>query len=209
MSYCSWFLQSEIQKTYHEEWGTPVHDDRLLFEFMSLELMQCGLSFALILKKRETMRACFENFDFDKVAACTEEDIARILNTEGMIRSERKIRAVISNAAAFQKLRKEQGTFASWLWSFTGNKTLLYKNHENGWVPSSNGLSEEISRQLKKRGFKFMGPVVVYSYLQACGLINDHDANCPCRSRLMAAYPSVLTECFGEKGVRQYTNATC
>lgn len=204
MSYCSWFAESESQREYHEEWGTPLHDDQMHFEYLSMEVMQCGLSFGLVLRKRGILRECFDDFDYDRVAGYDDNDVERILNTEGMIHAERKIRAIINNAGRLQEIREESGTFSDFLWSFTDNKTILYKGHETGLVPASNGLSEKISKALKKRGFRFLGPVVIYSYLQACGIINDHDADCPRRKYLIEHYPVVEKRRYGEKGVWQF-----
>lgn len=204
MSYCNWFSTNELQQNYHQEWGTPLFDDQRQFEYLSLEVMQCGLSFGLVLKKRPILRQCFDDFDYDKVAVYGEQDVQRIMKTEGMIKAERKIRAIIRNAAAFQKIRQEFGTFSAYLWAFSGNKTILYEGHETGLIPASNALSEKISKDLKKRGFTFVGPVVIYSHLQACGIINDHDAACPKRKYLLAHYPTIQAERDGEKGVRQF-----
>ena len=204
MSYCSWFLTNNLQREYHEEWGTPLHDDKMQFEYLSLEVMQCGLNFGLVLRKRNILRMCFDDFDFDKVATYNDKDVERIMHTDGMIKSERKIRAIISNAAAYLRIRKEFGTFSDYLWAFTDNKTVLYKGHDKGLIPASNLLSEKISKDLKKRGFKYLGPVVTYSYLQACGIINDHDAACPRRNYLIEHYKTVVKQRSGEKGVQQY-----
>jgi DNA-3-methyladenine glycosylase I len=157
-----------------------VHDDRQMFEHLTLECLQCGLSWGLMMKKREIFRACFDNFEYDRIAAYDELDVERILNTEGMLKSERKVRAVINNARCYQKLRKEFGSFCDWMWSFSGGKTIVYDGHPDGRVPVSNGLSDRISRELKKRGFKFIGAITIYSHLQACGIINDHARACPC-----------------------------
>lgn len=124
--------------------------------------------------------------------------------TEGMIRSPRKIRAVISNAQAFQEVQGERGSFSDYLWDFSGHASILYQGHETGLIPASNALSERVSKDLKRRGFKYVGPVVMYSHLQACGVINDHDADCPRRGYLVAHYPTVERPREGEKGVRQY-----
>lgn len=204
MAYCGWFATNELQKKYHEEWGTPLHDDRMQFEYLSMEVMQCGLNFGLVLKKRDILRSCFDDFAPEKVAAYGEEDVARIMQTDGMIKAERKIRAIITNAEAFLKIQAAHGSFSDWLWAFTDNKTVCYKGHETGLVPASNALSEKISRELKKWGFRFVGPVVIYSHLQACGIINDHDANCPRRQYLIDHYPTVFKRRYGEKGLRQY-----
>ena len=131
-----------------------------------------------MVQKREVFRECFDNFDFDKVSAYDEMDIERIVDTEGMIRSRRKIEAVIHNAQCFQKIRAEFGSFCEYIWGFTKGKTYLYMGHQKGTVPARNGLSDRISADLKKRGLKYMGSVTVYSHLQACGIINDHWEGC-------------------------------
>lgn len=180
MSYCDWDKASELCRKYHdEEWGVPVHDDLKQFEFLMLEAMQCGLSWNLMIRKREIFRRCFDNFDYDKIALYTERDVERILNTEGMIRSLRKIEAVINNAKRFQQIRAEYGTFCAYLWGYSDGKTILYDKHADGFIPVSNGLSDRIAKDLKKRGFRYLGSITVYSHLQACGIINDHDKNCP------------------------------
>ena len=190
MNRCPWCLINELETKYHdEEWGVPVHDDQKQFEYLMMEVMQCGLSWDTVLKKREIFRACFDRFDFDKVADYDEADVERIMNTTGMIRSRRKIEAVIGNARIVQQIREEFGSFSDYLWGYTGGKTLLYKGHELGHVPASNALSEKISRDLKKRGMKNLGPVTVYAHLQACGIINDHQKDCHCYQRLVEQYP--------------------
>lgn len=192
MSGCEWGLTSERMRAYHDsEWGVPVRDDRGQFEHLMLEALQCGLSWSLILERREVFRACFDGFDYDKVAAYTEADVERILNTPGMLRSRRKIEAVIHNARRFQALRAEAGSFSDWLWGFTGGRTVLYEGHELGVVPARNGLSARIAAELKKRGFKYVGAVTVYAHLQACGVINDHHRDCPCWHRINAHWPTV------------------
>ena len=205
MSYCRWDYTSEENKRYHDtEWGVPLHDDRAQFEFQCLEVMQCGLSWGLVVKKREILRSCFDGFDFEKVASYDEKDIERILHTEGMIRARRKIEAIISNAKAYLQVREEYGTFSEYLWGFSDGKTILYNKHAEGWIPASNGLSEKISKDLKKRGFKFVGPIVIYSHLQACGIICDHDQDCPCRKKIIANYPTVEKRRYLEKEIRFY-----
>ena len=192
MVYCDWGTTSEINIRYHdEEWGVPLHDDYRQFEFLMMEVMQCGLNWNMMMQKRQVFRLCFDGFDFDKVAQYGEAEILRILNMEGMIRSRRKVEAIIANAKCFQKIRAEFGTFCNYLWGFSDGKTILYNGHAEGWIPVSNGLSERISRDLRKRGFKFLGPVTVYSHLQACGVINDHSKKCPCYARINAAHPTV------------------
>ena len=200
MSSCEWGFAFEAMRTYHDtEWGIPVHDDRVMFEHLMMEAMQCGLSWSLMIKKREIFRQCFAGFDYDKIAEFTEEDIERIMDTEGMIRSRRKIEAVINNARCFRKMREEFGSFCEWIWSYTENKTILYTGHGDGKIPVSNGLSDTIARELKKRGFKYLGTVTVYSHLQACGIINDHGSDCPCYARINAANPTVCKRPDNEK----------
>lgn len=179
MERCQWCECNEKMRKYHdEEWGVPLYDDRKQFGFLMMEVMQCGLNWNMMIQKREIFRKCFENFDFDKISEYGESDVERILEVEGMIRSRRKIEAVIHNARCFQKIRAEFGSFSSYLWSFTEGKTYVYPEHQTVGVPASNELSERISKALKKRGLKYMGPVTVYSHLQACGMINDHRSSC-------------------------------
>lgn len=136
---------------YHDgEWGVPLHDDRKQFEFLMLEAMQCGLNRNMIIKKREIFRACFEDFDYEKTVRYDEADIERILQYDGMIHSRRKTEAVINNARCFIKIREEFGSFDSFIWSFSGGRTILYENHGKGYIPAENGLSDRISRELKK-----------------------------------------------------------
>ena len=205
MAYCDWDTSSELNTRYHdEEWGVPLHDDRGQFEFLMMEVMQCGLNWNMMIQKREIFRQCFDNFEYDKIAEYGEEDIERIMNTDGMIRSRRKIEAVINNARCFQKLREEFGSFDDWLWSHSDGKTILYNKHNDGYIPVSNGLSDEISRELKKRGFKFLGTITIYSHLQACGMINDHDKNCACYRKIVENYPTVEKRRYKEKQIIYY-----
>lgn len=192
MGYCGWNSASEIDRHYHDtEWGIPVHDDRKQFEYLMMEVMQCGLSWELMLRKREIFRQCFDNFDFDKVTAYDERDVERIMNTEGMIRSPRKIRAIINNARCFQKIRNLYGSFSNYLWAYSDGKTIIYSSHSGGRIPVSNGLSARISKDLKSKGFKYLGAITVYSHLQACGIINDHDTDCPCYKKINGSFPTI------------------
>ena len=205
MGNCDWGFSFEAMKVYHDtEWGVPVHDDRTQFEYLMLEVMQCGLNWQMMLDKREIFRRCFDNFDFDKIAAYSEEDVGRIMNTEGMIKSPRKIAAVIHNARCLQTIRAEFGSFDAYLWNFSGGKTILYDKHADGYIPVSNGLSARISKDLKKRGFKYMGDITVYSHLQACGIINDHDKNCPRYRYINTHFPTVRKRRDAEKGVQHF-----
>ncbi len=192
MGNCDWGFTFEALRVYHDtEWGVPVHDDRVMFEHLMLEVMQCGLSWSLMLKKREIFRACFDGFDFDRIADYTDGDVQRIMDAEGMIRSRRKIEAVIHNARCFRQVRREHGSFCQWLWAHTGGKTILYIGHEKGGIPASNGLSEAIAKELKAYGFKYLGAVTVYAHLQACGLVNDHAGDCPCYHAINGHNPTV------------------
>lgn len=203
MAYCNWSAGSAVNTKYHdEEWGVPLHDDYKQFEFLMLEVMQCGLSWNIVINKREVFRRCFAGFDYDKVAAYTADDVARIMCTEGMIKSPRKIEAVIHNARCFQKIRTEFGSFSTYLWAFSGNRTILYDRHADGYIPTSNGLSEKISKDLRRRGFKFLGPVVIYSHLQASGIINDHGSDCPRYQHIVTHYPCVHKKRDNEKNVQ-------
>lgn len=189
---CSWCLCNEKMIKYHdEEWGIPLHDDYRQFEFLMMEVMQCGLNWNMMIQKREIFRRCFEDFDFDKVAAYNENRIEEIMSEEGMIRSRRKIEAVIHNARCFQRVRAEYGTFSSYIWAFTEGKSILYAGHQNGEIPAKNQLSEEVSKDLKKRGFKYMGAVTIYSHLQACGIINDHLKECFRYQYIIDHHPTV------------------
>lgn len=179
MERCPWCMCNEKMIKYHdEEWGVPLHDDRKQFEFLMMEVMQCGLNWNMMIQKREIFRECFDEFDYEKVAVYTEEDVLRILETEGMIKSRRKVEAVIHDAQCFLKIREEWGTFSDYLWGFSKGKMILYTGHEQGMLPAKNALSDRISKDLKKRGFKYLGSVTVYSHLQACGIINDHVEGC-------------------------------
>ena len=192
MAYCTWAGMNDRNRLYHDtEWGIPVHDDRHMFEHLTLECLQCGLSWDLMLKKRQIFRECFSNFDFDVIAEYDDTDVERILSTPDMTRSPRKVRAVISNARCYQAIRSEFGSFCDYLWTFTDGKTILYDGHDTGPIPVSNGLSNRISRDLKRRGFKYVGAVTLYSHLQACGIINDHDEECPCYKRIVENFPTV------------------
>ena len=192
MSSCSWAGMNEANRIYHDtEWGIPVHDDRQMFEHLSMECLQCGLSWDLMLKKREIFRQCFDNFEYDRIAGYGEADVERILHTGGMIRSQQKVKAVIHNARCYQKVREEFGSFCDYIWAYSKGKTILYQGHEDGRIPVSNGLSDRISKDLKKRGFKYVGAITIYSHLQACGIINDHGRDCPCYQTINAMHPTV------------------
>lgn len=177
---CAWVSPSnDIYVTYHDtEWGVPVHDDRRLFEFLILEGAQAGLSWITILKRREGYRTAFANFDPVKVAAFTEKDVERLMQDTGIIRNRAKIVAAVNNAARFLEIQKEFGSFDAYQWQFVNGKTLqnAWENNQN--VPAITPEAEAFSKDLKKRGFKFVGPTVIYAHMQACGMVNDHTTNC-------------------------------
>lgn len=188
MERCGWCCDNGIMQKYHdEEWGFPLHDDRKHFEYISLEVMQCGLNWNMMLQKREIFRKCFAGFDYVQIAEFTEQDVERILNEEGMIRSRRKIEAIIGNAKAYLKIIGEFGSFDKYIWAFSGNESLVYLKHHRGQWEARNELSDRVSKDLKKRGFKYLGSVTVFSHLQACGIINDHSPNCYLYEKLIQA----------------------
>lgn len=180
MHTCEWPTTPLYQDYHDHEWGRPVHDDKKQFQHLMLEVMQCGLSWITVLNKREDLRIAFDGFDYKKIALYTDADVERIMNAPNVIRSERKIRAIIHNAQRFIEVQRDFGSFCNYIWAFTGGKTLVYEGHPEGNIPAKNELSERISNDLKQRGFKFLGPVTIYSHLQASGLINDHGRDCPC-----------------------------
>ena len=167
-----------MEKYHNEEWGIACHNDQQLYEYLMLEAMSCGLSWKLMLMKREIFRTCFANFDYMKVAQFTNIDVERIMQYPGIIKSKRKIEAMISNAQAFIKIRNEFETFDKYIWSFTKGKTIIYNNRPNGMMQTQSELSDIIAKDLKKRSFKFLGSVLVYSFIQAIGMVNDHDTTC-------------------------------
>ena len=206
MSYCNWDKTSEANRRYHdEEWGVPVfNDDRHQFEHLSMEVMQCGLSWDLMINRRDIFRKCFDNFEYEKIAKYDEEDIIRIMSTPNMIKSQRKIRAIINNARLFIKVREEFGSFCDYLWQNTDGKIILYDRHSDGYIPVSNGLSKKISNDLRKRGFKYVGPITIYSHLQSIGLIHDHDKKCPRYKEILSKHDFVKKKRYLENKVTHY-----
>jgi DNA-3-methyladenine glycosylase I len=176
---CEWANHSELMKEYHDkEWGVPQHDDRILFEFLILEGMQAGLSWDTILKKRDNFRDAFDDFDYIKIANYTEEKVEDLLQNKGIIRNRLKILSVITNAKVFLEIQKEYGTFDKYIWKFINYNPII-----NSWsslteLPSNMEISETISKDLKRRGFKFVGTTIVYAFMQAVGLVNDHTTYC-------------------------------
>lgn len=178
MKRCFW-ASNELNIPYHDaEWGVPVHDDRLLFEFLILEGAQAGLSWDTILKKREAYRKAFDNFDVAKVARYSDAKIAKLLQNDGIIRNRLKIGSAVTNAISFLKIQKEFGSFDKYIWSFVGGKPIVNKFKGRGDVPAKTDISDAMSKDLKKRGFSFVGSTIMYAFMQATGMVNDHLTTC-------------------------------
>jgi DNA-3-methyladenine glycosylase I len=176
---CSWATNDPLLLEYHDkEWGVPIHDDRKIFEFLVLEGFQAGLSWLTILRKRENFRKAFDDFDFTKIAGYDVRKVNSLLKDAGIIRNRLKIIGSIENAKAFIQIRKEFGTFDEYIWSFTDGKIIVNKFTSISQIPASTSLSDTISKDLKKRGFKFVGPTIIYAHLQAMGIVNDHMRSC-------------------------------
>ncbi|MEX2336864.1 MAG: DNA-3-methyladenine glycosylase I [Fulvivirga sp.] len=177
---CNWAEgQFDDYIKYHdEEWGLPVHDDRTHFEFLILEGAQAGLSWATVLKKREGYRKAFADFDPEKVAAYTEDTIQKLINNPGIIRNKLKIRGAVINAQRFLEVQKEFGSFDKYIWQFVDNAPINNKRRNMSEIPAITRESDALSKDLKKRGFKFVGSTIIYAHMQACGLVNDHATDC-------------------------------
>jgi DNA-3-methyladenine glycosylase I len=176
---CAWGVISPLMIAYHDtEWGVPVHDDRKLFEFLVLDAFQAGVSWSIVLNKRENFRKAFRNFEAKKVAAFKAEDVTRLLADSGIIRNRLKIAATVNNAARFLEVQKEFGTFDRYIWQFTGGKTIRNKIKGMSEMQAKSAKSEAMSRDLKARGFKFVGPTICYAFMQAAGMVNDHMVSC-------------------------------
>ncbi len=176
---CSWPGTDPLMNKYHdEEWGVPVHDDRKLFEFMILDAFQAGLSWSTVLKKREHFRKAFDDFNPEIIARYDDRKVESLLQDTGIIRNKLKIRSTITNAAHFLEIQKEFGSFDRYIWQFTGGKTIV-----NAWktlsdMPAKTAESDKMSKDLKKRGFKFVGSTICYAFMQAAGMVNDHLVHC-------------------------------
>ncbi|MFS4468723.1 DNA-3-methyladenine glycosylase I [Maribacter sp. 2210JD10-5] len=176
---CGWCVGDALYEAYHdEEWGTPVKDDATLFEFLILESFQAGLSWITILKKRKNFRKAFDNFDYKKIATYNQSKIDSLLEDAGIVRNKLKINATVANAKAFLEVQKEFGSFSNYIWDFVDGKPIKnsFKNYKD--APANTPLSDAISKDLKKRSFKFMGSTVVYAHMQATGMVNDHETSC-------------------------------
>ncbi len=176
---CEWVGDNPLYIEYHDkEWGVPVFDDRLLFEFLILEGAQAGLSWLTVLKKRENYRKAYKNFDVKKVARFTEATIEKLLQNPGIIRNRLKVRASVKNALAFLEIQKEFGSFAKYSWNYVNGKPIINKFKKVAELPALTPESEAMSKDLKKRGFTFVGPTIIYAHMQAVGMVNDHTTDC-------------------------------
>ena len=183
---CAWVKNDPLYIAYHdEEWGVPVHDDKLLFEFLLLETFQAGLSWLTVLKKRENFRKAFDNFEIEKVANYDESKATKLLGDKGIIRNKLKVKAAIANAQAFLKIQEKFGSFDAYSWNFVEGEPIV-----NSWktvedIPSTSSQSDAFSKDLKKLGFKFVGSTIVYAHMQAVGMVMDHTTDCFCYPKLM------------------------
>jgi DNA-3-methyladenine glycosylase I len=176
---CAWSVGDPLATEYHDsEWGVPVRDDRTLFEFLILEGAQAGLSWITILRKRDAYRRAFDDFEAAKVARYDARKVERLLADPGIVRNRLKVAAAVKNARAFLQVQREFGSFASYQWQFTGDKPIQNRPRRHGDVPARTDLSDAISKDLKKRGFSFVGSTIVYAYMQAVGMVNDHMVTC-------------------------------
>jgi len=178
-SRCDWAGKEKIYIDYHDqEWGRPIHDDKLLFEFLILEGMQAGLSWITVLKKRESFRKAFHKFDPQIIAKYTDKDVERLMQDANIIRNRLKIQAAITNAQTYLKVQKEFGSFDKYIWSFTDGKRIINAWESIEQIPASTSISDAMSKDLKKRGFKFVGSTICYAFMQAVGIVNDHITSC-------------------------------
>lgn len=179
---CDWCGSDPLYQHYHDtEWGIPLYEDRKIFEFLILETFQAGLSWITILRKRENFRKAFDNFDYKKIALYNQDKIEELLQNEGIVRNRLKIQATVNNAQAFMKVQEEFGSFSNYIWKFTGGKPIVNCPKTLKDIPVTTPLSDTISKDLKKRGFKFVGSTVVYAHMQATGMVNDHLESCSFR----------------------------
>jgi DNA-3-methyladenine glycosylase I len=176
---CPWVKDDPLMMQYHDkEWGVPVHDDHLLFEFLILEGAQAGLSWTTILKKRKNYRKAFDNFDLGKIASYNDQKIEILRENPGIVRNQLKIRSAVTNAKGVEEIQREFGNFDNYIWKFVGGKPIQNRWNTMAEIPSSTIESEQMSSDLKKRGFKFVGPTICYAFMQAVGMVNDHTVDC-------------------------------
>lgn len=179
MTDCSWPGNDDLMRVYHDnEWGVPLHDDHKLFEFLVLDAFQAGLSWKIVLHKRENFRRAFDGFDVQKIALYDEEKIQSLMDDATIIRNSLKIRATVRNAQEFLRIQAEFGTFDRYIWQFTEGKTVCNCPHTNADIPSKSSASDAMSKDLLKRGFKFVGSTICYAFMQASGMVNDHLVTC-------------------------------
>ena len=182
---CGWCEGDLLYEDYHDkEWGIPLFDDRLLFEFLTLETFQAGLSWITVLRKREYFRKAFDSFNYQKIATYNTKKVATLLSNRGIIKNQLKIEATIKNAQTFMLVQKQYGSFSSYMWGFVSGKPIINRYKTLKQVPAHTPLSEKISKDLKQKGFKFVGPTVVYAHMQATGMINDHLIDCYLHSEI-------------------------
>ena len=176
---CAWCEKDDLYRNYHdEEWGKPIYDDETIFEFLILESFQAGLSWYTILSKRENFRAAFDQFDYQKIAQYSEEKVEELIQNAGIIRNRLKILATINNAQKFMEVQKEFGSFSKYIWGFVNHEPIINRPKTLKEVPATTEISDALAKDLKKRGFKFMGSTVVYAHMQATGMVNDHVEDC-------------------------------
>ena len=176
---CAWCGKDELYQKYHdEEWGKPVYDDKTIFEFLVLESFQAGLSWITILRKRENFRMAFDDFDYQKIANYSDEKLEELMQNAGIIRNRLKIFATRNNAQKFMEVQKEFGTFSKYIWGFVNHRPIINQPKTLKEVPATTEISDALAKDLKKRGFKFMGSTVVYAHMQATGMVNDHVIDC-------------------------------
>lgn len=179
MNRCSWCKGSKLYEDYHDnEWGTPVHDDKILFEYLILEGAQAGLSWITVLKKRENYHKAFDNFDYKQIAKYNDKKVQELLNNEGIIRNRLKIASTIKNAKIFMQIQKEFGSFDNYIWAFVNNKQIRNNFETINQIPATTEISDKISKDLKKRGMSFVGSTIIYAFMQAVGIVNDHTKDC-------------------------------
>jgi DNA-3-methyladenine glycosylase I len=176
---CGWCLGDPLYESYHDtEWGVPVRDDDTLFEFLILETFQAGLSWITVLRKRENFRKAFDRFNYKKIATYDQKKVDSLLQDPGIIRNKLKVNATISNAKAFMDIQEEFGSFSTFIWDFVDSEPIKNKWEDYKNAPATTAISDAISKDLKKRGFKFVGSTVIYAHMQATGMVNDHEVNC-------------------------------
>lgn len=176
---CGWCVGDALYEAYHDqEWGKPVYDDDTIFEFLILETFQAGLSWITVLRKRENFRVAFDDFDYREIAKYNEKKLEELMQNEGIIRNRLKIKATVTNAQAFMKVQEEFGSFSKYIWAFVDGKPIKNKVKNYKEAPANTPISDALSKDLKKRGFKFVGSTVIYAHMQATGMVNDHEIDC-------------------------------